>query len=52
VSEEEEFENEGGHVAVPGRESHEKPETLSPDERDDEGAPLPGPAEPKQPAPD
>jgi hypothetical protein len=38
--------------AVPGAESHEKPETLSPDERDDDDAPLPGPAEPKQPSPD
>jgi hypothetical protein len=48
---EEEFDNEGGHFAVPGKESHESPETLSPDERGDEEAPLPGPSEPKQPAP-
>jgi hypothetical protein len=39
--------------AVRGDESHESPETLSPDERDAaENQPLPGPpAEPKQPAP-
>jgi hypothetical protein len=52
MREEEEFDNEGGHFAVPGLESHENPETRSPDERGDEDAPLPGPAEPKQPAPD
>jgi len=48
----EDDDNEGGKFAVPGLESHENAETLSPDERGDEGAPLPGPAEPKQPSPD
>jgi hypothetical protein len=53
--EEEEFDNEGGgRFAVPGKESHESPETLSPDERDNPPDPdtLPGPSEPKQPSPD
>jgi hypothetical protein len=45
-------EKEEGRFAVPGPESHESEETLSPDERgEDEDAPLPGPAEPKQPSP-
>jgi hypothetical protein len=49
--EEEEFDNEGGHFAVPGEESHESPETLSPDELDNPPDPdsLPGPSKPKQP---
>jgi hypothetical protein len=46
-------EEEPRRFAVPGPESHESPETLGPDERDDldEDAPLPGPAEPRQPSP-
>ena len=38
--------------AVPGEESHESPETLSEDERGEEGQPLPPPSEPKSPSPD
>jgi hypothetical protein len=41
---------ENGRFAVPGEESHEHPDTLSPDERGADGEPPP-PAEPKQPAP-
>jgi hypothetical protein len=36
-------------LAVPGSESHESEDTLSPDERDTEDAPVPEPSEPKQP---
>jgi hypothetical protein len=46
---------EGGSFAVPGDESIESDETLSPDERSDAviDQPLPGPpSEPKQPAPE
>lgn len=42
-------EAEHGHLAVPGRESHESEETLSPDELGTEDEPVPPPAEPKQP---
>jgi hypothetical protein len=44
---------EHGRFAVPGEESHESGETLSPDEREDDGGgdePEPGtPVEPKEP---
>jgi hypothetical protein len=44
---------EGGRFAVRGDESAESEETLSPDERGAmENQPLPGPSEPKQPAPE
>jgi hypothetical protein len=44
---------DGGRFAVPGPESHESEETLSPDERGAmENQPLPGPSEPKQPSPE
>jgi len=45
-------EEERGRFAVPGEDSHESEETLSPDERDDDGGdePPPGtPVEPKEP---
>jgi hypothetical protein len=42
-------EAEHGHRAVPGRESHESEETLSPDELGTEDEPVPPPSEPKQP---
>ena len=42
-------EAEHGHLAVPGRESHESEETLSPDELGTEDEPVPPPSEPKQP---
>jgi len=42
-------EAEHGHLAVPGRESHESEETLSPDELGTEDGPVPPPSEPKQP---
>jgi hypothetical protein len=49
----EEREEDDPKFAVPGEESHESPETLSPDERGAmENEPLPGPSEPKQPAPE
>jgi hypothetical protein len=47
-----EHEDEHGRFAVPGEESHESEETLSPDERDDDDGdePPPGtPVEPKEP---
>jgi hypothetical protein len=48
-----EHEDEHGRFAVPGEESHESDETLSPDERGDDGdrdEPSPGtPVEPKEP---
>jgi hypothetical protein len=37
------------HLAVPGSESHENEDALSPDERGTEDAPVPEPSEPKQP---
>jgi hypothetical protein len=43
---------EDGTWAVPGEESIEHPDTLSPDEKGEEGTPVPPPSEPKQPAPD
>ena len=47
-----EHEEEGGRFAVPGEESIESDETLGPDEGGAmENQPLPGPTEPKQPAP-
>jgi hypothetical protein len=49
-----EREDESGGFAVGGDESIESDETLSPDEKSDavEDQPLPGPAAPKQPAPE
>jgi hypothetical protein len=49
MHERESEEPEHGHLAVPGRESHESDETLSPDERGTESEPVPPPSEPKQP---
>jgi hypothetical protein len=45
-----EHEEEHGRFAVPGEESHESRETLSPDERDDDDdEPPPGtPVDPKE----
>jgi hypothetical protein len=44
---------DNGKLAVPGKESHESDETLSPDERGEpDDAPVPGPSEPKQPSPE
>jgi hypothetical protein len=40
---------EHGHLAVPGPESHEAEESLSPDELGTEEEPVPPPSEPKQP---
>jgi hypothetical protein len=47
-------EDEGGKWAVRGDESIESDDTLSPDEKGEaaEDQPLPGPSEPKQPAPE
>jgi hypothetical protein len=47
-------EDESGGWAARGEESIESDETLSPDERSDaaEDQPLPGPSQPKQPAPE
>ena len=44
-------EEDEGTWAVPGPESHEHPDALSPDEKGEEDAPVPPPSEPKQPAP-
>jgi hypothetical protein len=44
-------EDEGGTFAVPGKESHEDPETLTREERGEEDEPLPPPSEPKDPTP-
>ncbi len=41
-------EAERGNFAVPGDESHEADDTLSPDERGAENEPVPPPSEPKQ----
>lgn len=43
-----ESEDEHGHLAVPGRESHESEDALSPDELGTEDEPVPPPSEPKQ----
>ncbi|HYX88378.1 MAG TPA: hypothetical protein VE753_03325 [Gaiellaceae bacterium] len=51
MDEHEHGEAEQGRFAVPGRESHESDQTLSPDERGTEGEPVPPPNEPKQPSP-
>jgi hypothetical protein len=45
-----EEDDEGGTFAVPGGESHESPDTLSPDEGGND--PHEPPSEPKQPAPE
>jgi hypothetical protein len=37
------------HLAVPGPESHESDDALSPDELGTEDEPVPPPSEPKQP---
>ena len=37
------------HLAVPGPESHESDDTLSPDELGTEDEPVPPPSEPKHP---
>ena len=36
-----------GQLAVPGSESHEADDTLSPDERGTEDQPVPAPSDPK-----
>ena len=41
-------EDEQGHSTVPGRESHESEDALSPDELGTEDEPVPPPSEPKQ----
>jgi hypothetical protein len=46
---EHEQEEQGG-LAVPGPESHESEETLSPDERGAAQQPVPPPSRPKEPA--
>jgi hypothetical protein len=43
--------NEGGTWAVPGEESHEHEDALSPEERGEDPQDVPPPSEPKQPAP-
>jgi hypothetical protein len=45
-------EEQDGRFAVPGEESHEHEDALSPDERGAEDEPVPPPSEPKQPAPE
>jgi hypothetical protein len=40
---------EHGRLAVPGRDSHESDDALSPDELGTEDEPVPPPSEPKQP---
>lgn len=47
--EENERDDEDGGLAVPGPDSHERDETLSPDERGTEGEPVPPPSEPEAP---
>ena len=50
--EQEEAEQENAeheHLAVPGRESHESEDTLSPDELGTEDEPIPPPSEPRGP---
>ena len=49
MHERESEEEEHGELAVPGPESHESEETLSPDELGREDEPVPPPSEPKQP---
>jgi hypothetical protein len=49
MSEHEHGDEEKGHLAVPGPESHERDEALSPDELGSEDQPVPAPSEPKQP---
>ncbi|HLM36648.1 MAG TPA: hypothetical protein VK287_02540 [Gaiellaceae bacterium] len=46
--EDENQEEEHGHLGVPGPESHEREDALSPDELGTEDEPVPPPAEPKQ----
>jgi hypothetical protein len=50
MNEHEHEEAEQGRFAVPGQESHETDESLSPDELGNEDRPVPPPSEPKQPA--
>jgi hypothetical protein len=47
-----EDDEESGGFAVPGEESHEHEDVLSPDERGDEPDDVPPPSEPKGPSPD
>jgi hypothetical protein len=42
---------EGGGLAVPGKESHEHEDSLSPDEKGEDQSDVPPPSEPKQPSP-
>jgi hypothetical protein len=42
-------EHEDGGLAVPGPDSHESEDTLSPDERGAEDEPVPPPSEPTEP---
>jgi hypothetical protein len=44
-------EEKDGTFAVPGPDSHEDPDTLSPDEKGEEDEPVPPPSEPKDPTP-
>jgi hypothetical protein len=46
-----EEEDEGDRFAVPGKESHEHEDALSPDEKGEEGQDVPPPSEPKDPTP-
>jgi hypothetical protein len=43
--------DEDGKLAVPGEESHEHDDALSPDERGESQDDVPPPSEPKEPAP-
>jgi hypothetical protein len=49
MNEHEQGEAEQGRLAVPGPESHESDQVLSPDELGTEDQPVPPPSEPKQP---
>jgi hypothetical protein len=46
-----EEESEHGRLAVPGEESHEHENALSPEERGEDPDDVPPPAEPKGPSP-
>jgi hypothetical protein len=47
----EDDDDEGGTWAVPGKESHEHPDSLSPEERGEDPHDVPPPSEPKGPSP-
>jgi hypothetical protein len=49
MDEHEHEEAKQGRLAVPGPESHESDQALSPDELGNEDQPVPPPSEPKQP---